>query len=125
LDLGGEEDEEVMNESYFESYDEEGDDDDGAANVEEGNEDEDMWNKENDQTTHSDEDDNSAKKRKNKSPANESNASDIRVTRFECSDVTTDLTWSASDPWVYATLSCDGGLVVHHVPSKEKYKILL
>ena len=126
LDLGGEEDDDAMNESYFdETYGEEGDGDDAAANVEEGNEEEeDVWNNDNDQTTHSDEEDEGDNKLKSKSSANESNA-DIRVTRFECSDVTADLTWSASDPWVYATLSCDGGLVVHHVPSKEKYKILL
>jgi len=60
-----------------------------------------------------------------KSSRNESNAQDIRVTRFECSDVTADLAWSAADPWIYATLSYDGAIVVHHVPSKEKYKILL
>ncbi|KAL7551940.1 hypothetical protein ACHAWF_015144 [Thalassiosira exigua] len=58
-------------------------------------------------------------------PRNESDAQDVRVTRFECSDVAADVAWSASDPWVYATLSCDGAVVVHHVPSKEKYKILL
>lgn len=56
---------------------------------------------------------------------NESNAHDVRVTRFECSDVMADLAWSTSDPWVYATLSYDGAIVVHHVPSREKYKILL
>ena len=55
----------------------------------------------------------------------DSTAPDVRVTRFECSDSIADLVWSASDPWIYATLSCDGGFVVHHVPSKEKYKILL
>ncbi|KAL7483575.1 hypothetical protein ACHAW6_009206 [Cyclotella cf. meneghiniana] len=52
-------------------------------------------------------------------------SNDVRVSRFECSDTTADVCWSASDPWIYATLSCDGSLVVHHVPSKEKYKILL
>lgn len=121
LDLGGSEDD------FDEAYDDrEGDDDDyDDANEEEGNEEEeDVWKNDNDPTTRSDEEDESVDKMKSKSSANESNA-DIRVTRFECSDVTTDLTWSASDPWVYATLSCDGGLVVHHVPSKEKYKILL
>ena len=126
LDLDGGEDEDVMNESYFESYDEGRGDDDDDANEEEGKEEDgDMWNKDNDQTTHSDEEDDSDNKLKSKSSATESSAPDIRVTRFECSDVTADITWSASDPWVYATLSCDGGLVVHHVPSKEKYKILL
>ena len=121
LDLGGSEDD------FDEAYDDkEGDDDDyDDANEEEGNEEEEVvWKNDNDPTTRSDEEDESVDKMKSKSSANESNA-DIRVTRFECSDVTTDLTWSASDPWVYATLSCDGGLVVHHVPSKEKYKILL
>lgn len=62
---------------------------------------------------------------KEKSAKSESGAQDVRVTRFECSDVTSDVAWSLSDPWVYATLSYDGAIVVHHVPSKEKYKILL
>ena len=66
------------------------------------------------------------KKAKSNSPTNNNAiAHDIRVTRFECSDVTADLAWSTTDPWVYATLSHDGAVVVHHVPSKEKYKILL
>lgn len=61
-----------------------------------------------------------------KSPTKSSSYShDIRVTRFECSDVTADIAWSTTDPWVYSTLSHDGVVVVHHVPSKEKYKILL
>jgi len=33
--------------------------------------------------------------------------------------------WSASDAWVFASLSLDGRLVVSLVPSTEKYKILL
>jgi len=71
-------------------------------------------------------DDDYHKEDKSKSPRKkESNAHDVRVTRFECSDVMAELAWSASDPWVYATLSYDGAMVVHHVPSKEKYKILL
>jgi len=49
----------------------------------------------------------------------------LKVTRHECSDVTADVAWSATDPWIYATLSYDGAIIVHHVPSKEKYKILL
>ena len=69
--------------------------------------------------------DESEEEDRSKSSRNESNAQDIRVTRFECSDVTADLAWSAADPWIYATLSYDGAIVVHHVPSKEKYKILL
>lgn len=55
----------------------------------------------------------------------ESAAPDIRVARHECSDAAADTAWCVSDPWLYAALSCDGDVVVHHVPSKEKYKILL
>ena len=33
--------------------------------------------------------------------------------------------WSATDAWVFASLSYDGSVVAHRVPSTEKYKILL
>jgi EARP and GARP complex-interacting protein 1 len=33
--------------------------------------------------------------------------------------------WAASEAWMYATVSWDGTMALHHVPSKEKYKILL
>ncbi|ESO92508.1 hypothetical protein LOTGIDRAFT_206565 [Lottia gigantea] len=33
--------------------------------------------------------------------------------------------WSTADPWVFASLSYDGRLVVNRVPRAEKYKILL
>ncbi|KAJ2907871.1 Protein tssc1 [Coemansia aciculifera] len=33
--------------------------------------------------------------------------------------------WSATDPWVFASLSFDGRLVINAVPREEKYKILL
>ena len=33
--------------------------------------------------------------------------------------------WSACDAWVFASLSYDGRVVINHVPSTEKYKILL
>lgn len=33
--------------------------------------------------------------------------------------------WSSADPWVFASLSYDGRLVVNRVPRAEKYKILL
>lgn len=33
--------------------------------------------------------------------------------------------WGAADSWMYLTVSFDGKAVLHHVPSKEKYKILL
>lgn len=33
--------------------------------------------------------------------------------------------WSTADPWVFASLSYDGRLVIHHVPRDDKFKILL
>ena len=33
--------------------------------------------------------------------------------------------WSTADPWVFASLSYDGRLVINRVPRAEKYKILL
>ena len=61
-----------------------------------------------------------------KSPTKSSSYSHARrVSRCECADGTADIACSTTDPWVYSTLSHDGVVVVHHVPSKEKYKILL
>ena len=53
------------------------------------------------------------------------NAQDVRVTQMKMRGAVYDLEWSAADPWVYITLSLDGNVVLNHVPSKEKYKILL
>ena len=33
--------------------------------------------------------------------------------------------WSAVDPWVFASLSYDGRVVINRVPSQIKYKILI
>jgi len=33
--------------------------------------------------------------------------------------------WSAADAWIYCSLSLDGRVLLNHVPSTEKYKILL
>ncbi|XP_070556827.1 EARP and GARP complex-interacting protein 1-like isoform X2 [Ptychodera flava] len=33
--------------------------------------------------------------------------------------------WCVADPWLFASLSYDGRLVINHVPRAEKYKILL
>jgi len=33
--------------------------------------------------------------------------------------------WGATNAWIFASLSYDGNFVVNHVPSSEKYKILL
>jgi WD40 repeat protein len=35
------------------------------------------------------------------------------------------VTWSNADPWVFASLSYDGRVIVNNVPSDEMYKILL
>ena len=40
-------------------------------------------------------------------------------------DAVYGLSWSAADAWIFASLSIDGRLVLNHVPSPEKYKILL
>jgi EARP and GARP complex-interacting protein 1 len=34
-------------------------------------------------------------------------------------------TWGAADAWIYLTIGYDGKAVLNHVPSQEKYKILL
>ncbi len=31
--------------------------------------------------------------------------------------------WSVSVPWVFASVSYDGRVVINHVPQKTKYKI--
>jgi len=33
--------------------------------------------------------------------------------------------WSASDAWVFASLDYSGRIALNHVPSTEKYRILL
>ncbi len=33
--------------------------------------------------------------------------------------------WSAADPWIYASLSHDGRLVINTVPNETKYSIIL
>ena len=125
LDLDDDEEEngDVGDNSSYGGDDDDGDDDNNlAGDKEDANTDQEQWN-ENIPDDESDKDDDDDKGKK--SSNNESNAADIRVTRYECSDATADVSWSLSDPWVYATLSYDGAIVVHHVPSKEKYKILL
>lgn len=43
----------------------------------------------------------------------------------EHDDSVYSVAWSAAEAWVFASLSLDGKLVINHVPSAEKYKILL
>jgi WD40 repeat protein len=49
----------------------------------------------------------------------------VRVSRYEHMDSVNAIAWGAADAWVYVTASYDGKVVLNHVPSKEKYKILL
>ncbi|KAJ1973404.1 hypothetical protein H4R34_005088, partial [Dimargaris verticillata] len=35
------------------------------------------------------------------------------------------VSWSAASPWVFASLSYDGRVVINFVPQEEKYKIIL
>lgn len=60
-------------------------------------------------------------------PSSSSNNSNpnIRVARHEYMDSVFATAWGAADAWIYASASYDGKVVVNHVPSKEKYKILL
>lgn len=43
----------------------------------------------------------------------------------EHEDSVYSVVWSSADPWVFASLSFDGRLVINRVPRAEKYKILL
>eukprot|EP00941_MAST-03F_sp_MAST-3F-sp1_P001635 g1635.t1 len=53
-------------------------------------------------------------------------AADCLINSFdEHEDSIYSTAWSACEPWVYASLSFDGRVVVGDVPSEEKYKILL
>jgi WD40 repeat protein len=49
----------------------------------------------------------------------------VRVSRYEHMDSVNAITWGAADAWIYLSASYDGKVVLNHVPSKEKYKILL
>lgn len=36
-----------------------------------------------------------------------------------------NVAWSMNDPWIFASLSFDGNVVINCVPSQYKYKIIL
>jgi len=55
----------------------------------------------------------------------ETAAPNVRVARHEHGDAVYGATWGSADAWIYLTVSYDGKVVLNHVPSKEKYKILL
>lgn len=54
-----------------------------------------------------------------------SGSTNLRVSRFEHNDSVYAMAWGAADAWIYATAGYDGKVTLHHVPSTEKYKILL
>lgn len=69
-----------------------------------------------------DDDDDDAKK----TASGEATAADVEVSCFDLhDDAVYGLAWSAADAWIFASLSFDGRLVLNHVPTPEKYKILL
>jgi EARP and GARP complex-interacting protein 1 len=61
----------------------------------------------------------------NSNNKSETSAPNVRVARYEHNDSVYAMAWGAADAWVYVTVGYDGKAVLHHVPSKEKYKILL
>jgi hypothetical protein len=53
-------------------------------------------------------------------------ATNVGVQQYEYSDAVYTTSWGANDAWIYLTISySDGKAVLQHVPSTEKYKILL
>ena len=55
----------------------------------------------------------------------ESDVEDKIIQRYELEDSVNVIDWSAADAWVFAGVSYNGTFFLNHVPSKEKYKILL
>jgi WD40 repeat protein len=49
----------------------------------------------------------------------------VLATYEEHEDSVYSVEWSAADPWVFASLSYDGRLVINRVPRTYKYRILL
>lgn len=59
-------------------------------------------------------------------PLHSNDSPDIRVKAFdEHEESVYALAWSAADPFLFASASYDGRIVVNAVPPSEKYKILL
>jgi len=52
-------------------------------------------------------------------------STNVLVSRFEHNDSVYGMAWGAADAWIYTTAGYDGRVALHHVPSTEKYKILL
>jgi len=47
------------------------------------------------------------------------------ISTQEHDDTVYAVDWAAGDAWIYASISYNGTIVINHVPSHEKYKILL
>lgn len=57
--------------------------------------------------------------------ANESTLEDGKISSFDDhEDSVYCAEWSATDPWIFASLSYDGRLVINHVPRNIKFRIL-
>jgi len=57
---------------------------------------------------------------------NAADSADTKIRTFdEQRESVYSIAWSACDAWLFASLSYDGKVVLNHVPSTEKYKILL
>ena len=50
---------------------------------------------------------------------------DKLIQSYELEDSVHIIDWSAADAWIFAGVSYNGTFFLNHVPSKEKYKILL
>ena len=61
----------------------------------------------------------------NESEMSETSSPNVRVARHEHGDSIYQVGWSAADAWIYLIVGYDGKISLNHVPSKEKYKILL
>lgn len=59
--------------------------------------------------------------RRNRAPLQDS----IIATYEEHEDSVYAVEWSSADPWLFASLSYDGRLVINRVPRALKYSILL
>eukprot|EP00640_Fibrocapsa_japonica_P003246 CAMPEP_0113935906 /NCGR_PEP_ID=MMETSP1339-20121228/2935_1 /TAXON_ID=94617 /ORGANISM="Fibrocapsa japonica" /LENGTH=337 /DNA_ID=CAMNT_0000938199 /DNA_START=363 /DNA_END=1376 /DNA_ORIENTATION=+ /assembly_acc=CAM_ASM_000762 len=58
--------------------------------------------------------------------SSKSDAADAKIRSFdEHEESVYSVAWSGCDAWVFASLSYDGRVILNHVPSTEKYKILL
>ena len=104
----------------FDLDDDDVDDDDDMAPVRSSSLDKDEYHQ-----SHDNDNDDDQHSTVTSSSQGEENNPDVRVSQMEMREAVYDVTWSATDPWIYVTLGFDGNVVLNHVPSKEKYKILL